>query len=428
MIKYLPFVLNVKAHIGTRKKQIMKVKRTEQIWIKTNKDIGNLSHISKNLYNESNYIIRQEFINNGRYINYNEIDPIMQKSKNAIQLPGSTRQQILRNLEKNWIAFFRSIRDWKKHPEKYKGMPGLPKYKKKDGEHILFFTNHQCKIKDGILRFPKKCNFMEVRTRIKNKDLQHVRILPKGVGYLVEIVYWKHIKPEELDKTRRLNIDPGLKNLVTLTNNIGQQPIVIKGNIAKSVNQYFNKKYAKILHQFDMQGINESKRFYRLINKRNRKIKNFFHVATKHIIDYCIANDIGAIVIGHNPNQKQKINIGKKNNQKFVQLPFAMLKEQLQYKGEEAGIDVILQDESHTSKCSVLDKESIEHHDVYLGKRFSRGLFRSAKGKSINADVQGSYNIGFKAFPKTFTQVEVDGIEDVGLHPLKHSFIKNKWT
>ena len=405
----------------------MKVKRTEQIWIKPDKQIGNLSHISKNLYNESNYTIRQEFINNHKYIPYKFLYPDKRSSENAVQLPAQTVQQILRNLDKNWLSFFRSIKDWKKHPEKYKSMPGLPRYKKKDGEHMLMFTNQQCSIKDGALTFPKKLN-LEVRTKIKNEDLQQVRILPKGVGYLVEIVYWKHIEPKDLDVTRRLNIDPGQTNLVTLTNNIGHRPIVVKGSIPKSINQYFNKKYAKILRQFDMQCIKESKRFYSLINKRNRKIKNFFHVVTKHIIDYCIRNNIGVIVIGHNPGQKQKIELGKKTNQHFVQLPFAMLKEQLQYKGEEAGIDVILQDESHTSKCSVLDVESIEHHDVYMGKRISRGLFRSAKGKIINADVQGSYNIGFKAFPKTFTQVNVDEIEDVGLHPLKHSFIKNRWT
>jgi len=405
----------------------MKVKRTEQIWIKPDKQIENLCYISKNLYNESNYAIRQEFINNHKFIPYKELYPEKRASENAVQLPAQTVQQILRNLEKNWLSFFRSIKEWKKHPEKYKAMPRLPGYKKKDGQHMLIFTNQQCSIKDGVLKFPKKCN-MEVRTRIKNEDLQQVRIIPKGVGYLVEIVYWKHVESEELNNTRRLNIDPGLKNLVTLTNNIGQRPIVVKGNIVKSINQYFNKKYAKILRQFDMQGIKESKRFYRLINKRSRKIKNFFHVVTKHIIDYCMYNNIGVIVIGHNHDQKQKINIGKKNNQKFVQLPFTMLTQQLQYKAEESGIDVILQDESHTSKCSVLDKEPIKHQQSYLGKRISRGLFRSAKGKIINADVQGSYNIGFKAFPKTFTQVEVDRIEDVGLHPLKHSFIKNKWT
>jgi len=388
-----------------------------------------MSHISKNLYNESNYAIRQEFINNGKYIAYNKLYPQKRSSENAQQLPAQTVQQVLRNLEKNWLSFFRAIKEWKKDKSKFKTQPRLPGYKKKSGEHLLIFTNQQCSIKDGALRFPKKCNFdMEVRTKIKNEDLQQVRILPKGVGYLIEIVHWKHIKPEELDGTRRLNIDPGQTNLVTLTNNIGQRPIVVKGSIAKSINQYFNKKYAKILRQFDLQGIKESKRFYKLINKRNRKIKNFFHIVTKHIIDYCIRNNIGVIVIGHNTDQKQNIELGKKTNQHFVQLPFVMLTQQLQYKGEEAGIDIIVQDESHTSKCSVLDKEPIEHHDVYVGKRISRGLFRSAKGKIINADVQGSYNIGFKAFPKTFTQVEVDRIDGVGLHPLKHSFIKNRWT
>jgi len=190
----------------------MKVKRTEQIWIKPDKQIGNLCHISKNLYNESNYIIRQEFINNHKYISYSSLYPEKRSSENAVQLPAQTVQQILRNLEKNWLSFFRSIKEWKKHPEKYKNMPRLPKYKKKDGHHMLIFTNQQCSIKNGALKFPKKCN-MEVRTRIKNEDMQQVRILPKGVGYLVEIVHWKHIKPEELNNTRRLNIDPGLKIL-----------------------------------------------------------------------------------------------------------------------------------------------------------------------------------------------------------------------
>ena len=109
----------------------MKVKRTEQIWIKPNKDISRMSHISKNLYNESNYAIRQEFINNHKYISYSDLYPQKRSSENAIRLPAQTVQQILRNLEKNWLSFFRAIKDWKKHHEKYKGMPRLPRYKKK---------------------------------------------------------------------------------------------------------------------------------------------------------------------------------------------------------------------------------------------------------------------------------------------------------
>ena len=402
----------------------MKVRRTEQIWLKPNKQLSNLCHISKNLYNETNYIIRQKFMNGREYINYNKIDPLMRKSENAILLPGTTRQQILRNLDGNWRGFFRTIKDWKKHPEKYSTMPRVPGYKSKDGEHILIFTSYQCKMKDGVVTFPKKCNLnIEVKTRIEKKDMQQVRIIPKGYGYVCEIIYWKNVTPEELSNKCILGIDPGLKNIATLVNNIGKTPIVVKGNIPKSINQYYNKKYAKILRQFDLQGIKDSKAFYKLLNKRNRKIKDFFHKLSKFVINYCIENNIGVIVIGHNDNWKQKVNIGKRNNQNFVQLPFNLLIQMLQYKGEETGIDVVLQDESHTSKCSFLDYETVEHHAHYVGKRTSRGLFKSAKGIIINADVNGGYNIVKKAIPKAFAKAKADRIEGVGLHPTRYCLV-----
>ena len=402
----------------------MKVKRTEQIWLKPDKQLSNLCHVSKNLYNESNYMIRQEFIHNGKYIFYGDLYPEKRASENAIQLPAQTVQQILRNLDKNWKSFFKSIKEWKKHPEKYKAKPGLPKYKNKDGEHMLVFTNQNCKIKEGGIKFPKKCNLnIEVKTRIENKDMQQVRIIPKGYGYVCEIVYWKTITPEELSNKRVLGIDPGLKNIVTLVNNIGKTPIAVKGNIPKSINQYYNKKYAKILRQFDLQGIKDSKAFYKLLNKRNRKIKDFFHKLSKFVIKYCIENNIGVIVIGHNDNWKQKANIGKRNNQNFVQLPFNLLIQMLQYKSEETGIDVILQDESHTSKCSFLDHEAVKHHAHYVGKRTSRGLFKSAKGIIINADVNGGYNIIRKAIPKAFAKAKADRIEGVGLHSTRYRLV-----
>lgn len=399
----------------------MKVKRTEQIWLRSNKQIGELCHISKNLYNEANYALRHEFINNQKYISYYSLYPEKRISENAVQLPSQTVQQILKNLDRNWKSFFKSIKDWKKHPEKYKAMPRLPRYKNKDGEHLLIFTNQNCSIKDGVVKFPKKCNLdMEVKTRIKNEDMQQVRIIPKGYGYICEIIYWKTVTPEKLSNERVLGIDIGLKNLVTLVNNIGKQPIVVKGNIPKSINQYFNKKYAKILRQFDLQGIKKSKRFYKLINKRNRKIKDFFHKLSKFIIDYCIENDIGVIIVGHNDNWKQNVNLSKKTNQKFVQLPFNLLIQMLQYKGEETGIDIVLHDESHTSKCSFLDDETIKHHDHYVGMRTSRGLFKSSSGIIINADVNGGYNIVKKAIPNAFTKAKADRIEDAGLHPARY--------
>ena len=151
-----------------------------------------------------------------------------------------------------------------------------------------------------------------------------------------------------------------------------------------------------------------------LTENRNRKIKDVMHKYSRYIIDYCLEYNIGTIVMGHNRGQKQEINLGKKTNQNFVQIPEYLLRKMIMYKGDEIGMNVIEQEESHSSKCSFLDEEPIGHRGVYLGKRIYNttchgGLFRSnvARGKIINADVQGAYNIIKKAIPVAFsTKVE----------------------
>ena len=191
----------------------------------------------------------------------------------------------------------------------------------------------------------------------------------------------------------------------------------------------------RIQRIYERQKIKMGKKSKKLFDRRNRKVKDHLHKVSRFIVDYCVKRDIGTLVIGQNEDWKQNVNIGKKNNQNFVQIPFCMLINQIKYKAEAKGINVILQEESHTSKCSFLNGESVEHHDHYLGKRFKRGLFRSAKGIIINADVHGAYNIIKKAIPKvvgnlrflrTFINVQVDGIEGVGLHPLRCYIQKSK--
>jgi len=162
--------------------------------------------------------------------------------------------------------------------------------------------------------------------------------------------------------------------------------------------------------------------------KRNRKIKDVMHKYSRFIINYCIQHNIGTVVMGHNPGQKQEINLGTKTNQNFVNIPEYLLRKMIKYKADEIGISVIDQEESHTSKCSFLDMEPVGHSERYMGKRISRGLFRSSIGKLINADVQGGYNIIKKAIPKAFMNLKVimvDGIEGVGLHPLRINPLKN---
>ena len=390
---------------------MVEVVRTEVIQLsgECNNVLSEYCHLSKNLWNEANYIVRQEFINNGKWIKYNQLAGSLKESDNYKGLNAQTAQQVLKVLDRSWKSFFRAIKVWKKNPSKFLGMPRLPLYKKKDGEFILIFTNQQVKVKDNILLFPKRYNFT---VKIRNiLNIREVRIIPTGVGYKCEIVYKKEVKQLVLNKDNVAGIDFGLNNIVTMANNIGLKPIIIKGGFIKSTNQYYNKKKAILQSIYDTLGIKGSKKLNRLHFKRNNKIKDAMHKVSKYVIEYCKSNDIGTLVVGYNENWKQDINIGKRNNQNFVSVPFNTLKNNLEYKASESGIDIIFQEESYTSKCSFLDNESIQFHEKYLGKRINRGTFRTSTNTLINADVNAALNILKKAIPK------LDGIEGVVLHP-----------
>jgi len=392
------------------------VNRTEQIWLNANKELSKLCHIAKNLYNEAIYIIRQEFIKTGKWITYSQLYYLLKNSENFKQLPAATAQQILILVEKNWKAFFKAMKEYKKHPEKFKNKPALPGYKPKDGEFMLLFTNQQIKIKSNKVEFPKKI-VLEVKTRLPDETvLGTSSIVPKGVGFMLNIVYKKAIKPLIETTKNILGIDIGLNNLVTTADNIGKMPIIIKGGIVKSINHFYNKRKAEIQSNYDLSGVKgRTKQLNKLLVKRDFKIKDFFHKASRKIITVCKMNSIDTIVIGHNNDWKQKIDIGKKNNQNFVSVPFNKLIEMLKYKAEEEGIKTIIVNEAHTSKCSFLDDETIKHHNRYLGKRICRGLFKTLSGKIINADVNGAYNIIKKAIPNAFA----NGIQGAGCHPVR---------
>jgi IS605 OrfB family transposase len=391
-------------------------KRTEQAWVNPHRSLSWLCHLSKNLYNESNYLIRQELFKNNKWIRYNALYHKIKTSKNYQQIPAQTAQQVLKILDRNWKAFFSTIKEWKNDKSKFNGKPSPPGYKPKNGEFLLVFTNQQVKLKDKILFFPNKVRF-ELKTRLPDKtDIREVRIIPKGIGYVVEIVYLKIIHPKPLNKDKVIAIDFGVRNLITTVNNNGLKPFVIKGGVVKSINQYYNKERARIQSIYNHHGIKTGKTIHKLIHKRNKRIFDYFHKISRRFIDYCVLNVIGTIVIGYNPKWKQNCQLGKKNTQNFVTIPYYKLIYQLTYKAEEQGITVIKQEESHTSKCSFLDNEPIEHHNEYLGRRITRGLFKSQKGIIINADVNGAYNILKKAFLNAF---DADRIEAVGLHPIR---------
>ncbi|MDD3245433.1 MAG: transposase [Methanosarcina sp.] len=397
------------------------VTRTEQIQFKSN-SVSVLAHASKNLFNTANYIIRQRFFENdklyqetgekGEGIWYKQLYSMLKNTEQYRALPAQTAQQVLKLLDKSWKSFFKALKVYAKSPELFMGRPKPPKYKHKDGKHILVFTNQQCKIVNGILIFPKAVN-LELKTRLVDVDLREVRVISNANKYTCEIVYDKTVSENEINSSRVLGIDLGVRNIATIANNFGANPIVVKGYTANNINQFYNMKKARIQHIYDLAKIKWGSKLAKLDFKRNNMIKDYFHKLSRGIVNYAIKNNVKSIIIGKNENWKQEVNMGRKNNQKFVQLPLVKLIEMIQYKAQEVNIEVILQEESHTSKCSFLDNEPVEHRAKYVGRRIKRGLFKSATGIIINADVNGALNIIRKATPKAFA----DGVEGVGLHP-----------
>ncbi len=244
---------------------------------------------------------------------------------------------------------------------------------------------------------------------------QQIRVIPRGIYYVFDIVYNKEQNDLGLDKQRTLGIDLGVTNLVTAVNNVGVPPFAIRGGAVKSANQFYNKKFARLRSiAMKVNIMRTTKRIKRLNLTRANKIGDIFHNVSRAVVDFCIRNGIGTIVIGNNPRWKQRCNLGTKNNQNFVGLPLHILVLQVQYKASLVGINTILVNKGYTSRCSFLDGEPVGPHTRYMGRRVRRGLFQSRDGTLLNADVNAAYNILQQAVPEAFA----DGIEGVGLHPV----------
>lgn len=405
----------------------MKSNRVEQHIIKKNNPIWNLvdelCFKSKNVYNYSNYIIRQEFIKNNKWIRYNELAGIIKDTEPYKDLGSNVGQQTLKLLDQNWKSFFASIKEWGKNPEKYLGRPKLPKYKNvQNGRFILVIDNIKFCIQDGYLRFswkPLKSLNNIFKTKVNGKPMQ-VRFIPRGNNYVLEIVYEVDVPEININSANIASIDIGIDNFATISNNIGVKPIIINGKSVKSINQYYNKKKAewqadlKVNHKMDW-----SNRLQRLTNKRNNKVDDFIHKASKYIINWCVLNNIDTIVVGRNKNWKQKSNMSKKVNQNFTQIPHALFIQKLAYKAENVGIKLIETEESYTSGTSFLDGEEPNKNNYNKERRIHRGLFKSNGSELINADLNGAYQIMKKVFPDAF----VNGIEGAGSHPVRLNVI-----
>lgn len=371
-------------------------------------------HIAKNIYNHGNYLIRQEFTKNGKWLRYIEVEKLV---KNNTDYPdywewnlANSGQQVLRRLDRNWKSFFTSIKDWKKNPSKYKGMPKLPKYLKKDGLTEFALTTRQVKLKnDNLIHFPKSMNGFTIQPQFIYDDrfiqFNQCRVVPKNDRIVIELIYTINIPDFVKEYGAIGSIDLGLDNFVTFVDNLGNKPIIINGKGLKACNQYYNKLIAKTKSELDKNGNSGySHLLYSITNKRNDKIKHFMDKASKYIIENCLVIGIKTVIVGKNDNQKQ--NSKMKN---FVQIPYTLFIQKLAYKCQEVGIELILTEESYTSGTSFLDDELPIKENYNIDRRIKRGLFKSKEGKLINADVNAAYQI----MKKVFSDVARPG--DIGL-------------
>ena len=389
----------------------IKIQRAEQIVIRKEhpkfKIIDEQCFHSKNLYNEANYAIRQEFIENGNYISYYDMNKEFKTHENYKLTFSQPANCTLRLLDKNWKSYFKAIKDWKQHPKKYLGMPKLPKYLKKDGRYPWMIPNNQLYYdyeKSTIYIRNRLMNDYEWKCRCLGRPIQ-VRFIPRGSCYVMEIVYETEITDIKTESNRIASIDLGVDNLVTMTNNIGLNPIIINGKGIKSINQYYNKRLAKeksllkIRHDKDW-----SKKLDAITFKRYQRIKNYMHNTGSYIVKWCVENDIDTLVVGKNKEWKQNASMSKGSNQKFVDIPYQMLLQQLKYKCENVGIKYIETEESYSSGTSFLDGEEPIKQNYDRSRRIERGLFKTNKGILINSDVNGSLQIMMKVFPNAFNE------------------------
>lgn len=360
-------------------------------------------HKSGLLYNYVLYNVRQGIFSNSYLKEYEFSTKLNRENQFDFRnLPSSISQQVIAQVFlaiKGWMG---SVKEFEKNSSKFHSKPKLPKYKSGKKQNMIVFTTASCRVKqDGYIHFIKNI-IQPIKTNVEKEELKQVRIVPQATCYVVEVIYERKEQNLNLQKDNFLSIDLGLNNLCTCTNNVNQKFFIVNGKVVKSFNQWFNKTKAKWMSFVGDKGI--SKRLKRLICYRNLWINDKIHKISRFIIDFCKKNDIGTIVIGLNKNWKNNINLGKKNNQNFVEIPFSSLVDKISYKAKLVGIDVKITEESYTSKVDHLAFETLEKHDIYLGKRKKRGLFQSSVNQLINADINGSIGIARKVFGDSAVQ------------------------
>lgn len=390
---------------GVQKQQLKHLSKAEY------KALKELCFLSKNMYNVALYSIRQYYFAEKKFLNYAKNYHLCKDNENFSMLNSNSAQQIMKVVDRNFRSFFALINLAHKGQYQYKDIK-IPKYLPKNSYFNLIFGEFNCAkekftvpMSPAFKRLYGKVEF-NIPKNLQNRKIKEVRILPKNNARFFEVQYIYELEESQikLNEQNVLAIDLGVDNLATCVTNEGKS-FIIDGKKLKSINQWANKENSRLQSIKDKQKIKgTTKRQRKLWSKRNNKVNDYLNKTVKTIIDYCISNNIGTMVVGYNPTIQKNVNIGKSNNQNFVNIPIGNIREKLTYQCERNNIRLIEQEESYTSKADFLTNDIIPKYKVgdktnysFSGKRISRGQYKSATGVILNADVNGALNIMRKA-------------------------------
>ncbi len=372
------------------------------------KNLRELSHIAKNLTNEAIYNVRQSYFNEGKYLNYEKNYALLKNSENYKSLNSNMAQQILKEVDSMFQSFFGLIKLAEKGRYSFKDIK-LPYYLPKDSFTTLVigfvrFNGNQLTIPySQSYKKGHKGITINLPPKLAGKKVKEIRIIPKSKARFFEIQYCYEAEEiqSNLDENHVLAVDLGVDNLAACVTSKGKS-FIIDGKRLKSINQWFHKENARLQCIKDKQkfGKKSTNKQQTIRRNRNNKVNDYMNKSARMIINYCLNNDIGTLVCGYNKTFQRNSDIGKKNNQNFVNIPFGKLREKFRYLCKLYGIKYIEQEESYTSKASFFDEDIIPVYNqdtpqtyTFSGKRIKRGLYQCANGKTLNADINGALNI-----------------------------------
>ena len=374
------------------------------------KTLRQLCKLTKNMYNVGLYSVRQFYLTEGGYLRYESNYHYCKDNENYQLLQTDIAQQTLKVVDRSFKSFFNLIQ--KKCEGLYQfEQIRLPRYLNKEGYFPLIIP--RIKVRNGYFNIPMSRKFkaeygavkIPFPERLAGKNLKEVRIIPRFNARFFEVEFITEEEKQIVVKSDNvLAIDLGLDNLATCVSNSGSS-FILDGRKLKSINQWYNKENSRLQSIKDKQGIKDlTKKQVSITVNRNNKVRDYLNKAARYLINWCRENKISTIAVGVNPGMKKNINLGKKTNQKFVQIPHNSFRLKLKAMCNRYGLTYTELEESYTSKASFLDRDKIPIYNAdnpteysFSGKRIKRGLYKTRQGKLINADCNGAANIGAKS-------------------------------